>query len=42
MNKEGVWELLPVDPSTTDEERRSYNVLPLEEAVKSVAKFNKK
>jgi len=38
-NKKGDWELGPIDPTTTDEERARFNVPPLSEAL---ARFKKK
>jgi len=32
-NKNGEWEMYPVDPTTTDQERASLNVPPLSEAL---------
>lgn len=39
MNDQKEWELGPVDPNTTDEERAQYNVSPLSEALQ---RFKKK
>jgi hypothetical protein len=36
----GAWVLYPVDPSVTDEERARWNVPPLAEAEKKVARMN--
>ncbi len=38
-NKKGEWEIGPIDPTTTDQERTSLNVSPLSEAL---ARFKEK
>lgn len=34
------WKLLPVDPKTTDEERKKYNIASLKELVSAMEKLN--
>ncbi len=38
--KNGKWHLYPVDPKTTDEERKRYNVPPLKETLAKIKEWN--
>lgn len=41
-NKEGIWEVHPIQPDTTDTERKAFNVSPLQKILKNVESLNKK
>jgi hypothetical protein len=41
-NKNGQWELHPIEPATTDSERRHYNVMPLREIKKVAARMSRR